>query len=72
MRSLPVASRMCQCHECKEFFSTPANFDRHRKGAWDMRVCLRPEDVGLVKHPRGYWTRPADPNKRPFQPQQAV
>lgn len=72
--------RACQCAACGRYFTTTANFDRHR--AWsdengstwrarsrpaqyDQRCCLNPADVGLVPRDNGHWgTPPMTPQER--------
>lgn len=48
--TLPHGSRRCLCRWCDQFFSTVANFDKHRKGG----VCNSPVTVGLVCK-KGVW-----------------
>lgn len=42
------------CTSCGETFSTPANFDRHRRGG----ECASPGDVGLLLADNGRWQMP--------------
>lgn len=51
---LPDGTNYCQCAACDAYFSTPSNFERHRK----QGVCLDPATAGLVLGERGYWKRP--------------
>lgn len=58
-RELRLGSEMCECPTCGRFFSTTANFDRHRIGAFDddSRRCLSPAEMtakGLVEK-SGVW-----------------
>lgn len=52
----------CQCPACKEYFSTVANFDRHRRyNEQNQRVCVEPSTVGLVIANRAgnsFWAMP--------------
>lgn len=51
--------RYSKCSSCKEVFSSPGTFDKHRKVTGRMdnyrRVCLDPETVGLVLGERNVW-----------------
>jgi hypothetical protein len=49
--------KRAHCAACHETFSTPNNFDRHRRNF----TCLAPEDVGLVHDGEGIWQLPARP-----------
>lgn len=61
-RRLPFGSRRCECPACGELFTTPANFDKHRKGKPGARYCVPPAAVGLVtKTVSGGWTVWAEP-----------
>lgn len=46
--------KMAHCPSCHETFSTPANFDRHRKNG----KCVEPTSVGLEKGSRDTWRIP--------------
>ncbi len=52
------------CRSCGEYFSTTANFDRHRRGEHGKdRACQNPESVGLVLKQRGpstFWSMPGE------------
>lgn len=61
---LPLGSKVCQCSACGEYFSTPANFDKHRSGPWEARICLNPASVGLVKGRMNRWAAPSGDNHR--------
>lgn len=37
-------SKECHCPTCGEHFTTPGNFDRHRRNG----ACLPPPEAGLV------------------------
>lgn len=68
MRQLPLGSEMCECPTCHLFFSTTANFDRHRIGPYhdNSRRCLTPQEMeakGMVER-RGVWRQ--QPPKKPF------
>lgn len=41
---LPAGTAECHCATCGEHFTTPTNFDRHRRGG----ACMDPASVGLV------------------------
>ena len=41
------------CPVCHETFSTPRNFDTHRKDGW----CLDPATVGLVRGANEHWVQ---------------
>ena len=43
--------KMAHCASCHHTFSTPANFDAHRRDG----ECLPPESVNLVQNDRGTW-----------------
>lgn len=45
------------CKICHETFGVPANFDKHRKGDLDHRVCVDPTSVGLHMDDRGVWVK---------------
>lgn len=47
MPTLRLGSEQCECPTCKRFFSTTANFDRHREGDYgdDSRRCLSPDEM---------------------------
>lgn len=47
-----LSGQRCLCRGCGEFFSTPGNFDRHRRNG----QCLAPDVVGLVLV-AGIWKR---------------
>lgn len=42
-----LTGRTCKCSGCGEHFTTPGNFDSHRKGSKGVRYCVPPESVGL-------------------------
>lgn len=55
------------CRACGETFSSTAQFDRHRVGAYDIakphfgRSCLSTDAIrarGLLQNGRGVWTKP--------------
>jgi len=48
-----LTGNRCLCRGCNRYFSTVANFDRHRRGG----QCLDPKDAGLVLV-KGIWKRP--------------
>lgn len=54
-----AGGRAAKCDACKEIFSTPGNFDSHRKtvGYADNynRICVNPESVDLVLGERDVW-----------------
>lgn len=43
-----VSGKQCQCRACNRTFSTENNFDKHRKGDYDSRVCIPPEELDMV------------------------
>ena len=47
MPILRQGSSTCMCPTCGRFFSTTANFDRHREGPYDddSRRCLSPREM---------------------------
>jgi hypothetical protein len=55
--------KRCQCPSCLEYFSTEANFDRHRRGVHGVdRRCIYPGYAGLVIGQSGantQWQMPA-------------
>jgi hypothetical protein len=64
-----AALHAAHCGACHETFTTPSNFDRHRKDG----QCQPPANVGLVASDRGgtqMWHQPgapaADVNDREF------
>ena len=61
---IPLTGNRCRCSACGRVFSTPGNFDRHRSGPWEGRVCLDPASVGLFQSPSGVWKALSDPSKR--------
>ena len=45
----------CKCSACGQYFSTTANFDKHRVGRHGVdRRCAYPGDVGLINRD-GIW-----------------
>jgi hypothetical protein len=54
------SARQCHCAACHETFSTPSNFDRHRR---DFQ-CINPAQVGLVRSGFGPWKMPGDPQRQ--------
>ena len=54
-----AGTKTCLCPVCHEVFSTPSNFDRHRKDGW----CLRPSSVGLKTNEIGIWVGEVLPGK---------
>jgi hypothetical protein len=60
-----LTGKRCQCPSCKEYFSTTANFDRHRRGIHGVdRACVDPIDAGLVVRQSGsnsFWSMPEPP-----------
>lgn len=63
-RDLPFASEMCECPTCLRYFSTTANFDRHRVGPFDgERRCLTAAEMtakGMVEKGGVWKQRPPD------------
>jgi len=61
---IPLSGKRCQCSECKEFFSSPTAFDKHRAGTHGVdRHCQSPETAGLLirKVPNGsFWASPGN------------
>jgi hypothetical protein len=58
---LPEGGKAAHCTACHETFTTPANFDRHRRGPDNNRRCLDPSEVGLVRVARkdyAAWSMP--------------
>jgi hypothetical protein len=59
-----LTGKRCQCPTCSEFFSTPSNFDRHRKGKHGInRHCVDPATVGMVIGSRAdntFWRMPSE------------
>ncbi len=57
-----LTGKRCQCPSCKEFFSTVANFDRHRRGIHGVdRACIDPAAAGMVVRQSGsnsFWSMP--------------
>lgn len=68
-----LGERVCKCAACGEYFTSTANFDRHRSWATDdgtpvvrrgyehdaqRRVCFYPADIGLVQRENGVWGGP--------------
>lgn len=62
---LPPGSKFCLCAGCREFFTAPSAFDRHRVGKYevtsgpDRRRCLTVNEMQLAgwrQLPDGYWT----------------
>lgn len=49
----------CHCTDCHETFNSTSAFDRHRRGG----TCLSPREAGLSRTQRGYWARPATPER---------
>lgn len=47
MPTLWPGSQTCECPTCGRFFSTTANFDRHREGDYgnDTRRCLSADEM---------------------------
>lgn len=62
MKKANVTHKRCQCPACGEVFSTLRNFDKHRQGPWEKRVCVHPSSVGLVVKGNDedgyYWSMP--------------
>ena len=73
MPKLTIGTKLCQCAACKEFFTTPSNFDLHRvltmppKGvarrASDTR-CVDPASLRdkhgkavFRKNAKGFWAK---------------
>ncbi|MGH7239670.1 MAG: hypothetical protein ACREHG_06345 [Candidatus Saccharimonadales bacterium] len=56
-------TKVCECAACGERFTTPGNFDQHRSGLWEARICLNPAEVGMSQNRLGYWLVPY-PNGR--------
>lgn len=54
---LAPGTKRCKCTACERYFSTPNNFDRHRRAL----ACVDPETVGLVKTD-GIWRLPGRPS----------
>lgn len=59
----PIGSglKTAHCTVCHNTFTTPGNFDRHRRGG----QCLAPENVGLVSSRRPWgsiWHMPGRDN----------
>ena len=54
-----AGTKTCLCPVCHEVFSTPSNFDRHRKDGW----CLLPSSVGLKTNENGVWVGEVLPGK---------
>jgi hypothetical protein len=52
-------TKTCLCTVCHEVFSTPNNFDRHRRDGW----CLAPSSVGLRTNERGIWVGDTSPEE---------
>lgn len=48
--------RKCHCRGCGNNFSTPANFDKHRRNG----ECVPPDKAGLVMNQRGVYTMPGE------------
>lgn len=42
---LRPGTKHCKCAECKEYFTTVANFDLHRQGRAQNRRCVYPGDL---------------------------
>lgn len=58
---LPIGTKYAHCTACHQTFTTPNNFDRHRRGDTDARQCLDPRDCGFVPAERvGFtaWSAP--------------
>lgn len=53
-----VGQSMCQCSACKRYFTTTANFDRHRAWVGSKRTCRNPAECGLVLRDTGHWGAP--------------
>ena len=51
---LKPGSKMCKCATCKEYFTSPGGFDKHRKNF----KCVPPESVGLIQNEAGVWKIP--------------
>lgn len=49
-------SRKAHCSACGENFSTPGNFDKHRRDG----ECVTPIKAGLIQNKRGVWTAPGE------------
>lgn len=56
-KSKLTTGKVCKCPTCGEYFSTIANFDRHRVGPHGAKVCADPATVGLIIGARGQNTR---------------
>jgi len=61
---LGFGTKHCKCSVCGEYFTTPANFDLHRRGNPTSRVCVPPYtltnkkgDRLLEKNCKGLWKR---------------
>jgi hypothetical protein len=52
---IALTGNRCRCTACGRVFSTPSNFDRHRSGPWEARICLDPATVGLALSRIGVW-----------------
>ena len=61
---MKLTGNRCLCRGCGEVFSTVGNFDRHRSGPWESRVCLEPTAVGLFRSPVGVWKAPPTPSRQ--------
>lgn len=60
-RELRPGSETCECESCLRWFSTTANFDRHREGRYDddSRRCLTNAEMeakGMFER-GGVWRR---------------
>ncbi|MCL4780333.1 MAG: hypothetical protein KJ049_09090 [Gammaproteobacteria bacterium] len=52
MDTIPkLTGKRCCCRGCGEYFSTVANFDKHRRNG----ACVDPATVGLLVDHRGIW-----------------
>ena len=54
--------KAAHCSACHSTFSTPANFDRHRKSG----VCRPPDTAGLIQDAKGVWKMPPNAKIRSY------
>lgn len=65
MTKLGIGTKHCLCTSCGEYFTNEQNFDMHRHGPAEKRVCRDPASLltksgkrRLVLNARGLWSRP--------------
>jgi len=59
MTTPKLGQSTCECGACHRYFTTTANFDKHRAGEYGGgQYCNDPADVGLVQRANGAWGGP--------------